>query len=167
MLKQIEIVIRQDSPIPTPSPITRQNSKNKIYLLQCATTKRWLRATIIDWGPSQDPSVAHIAQVYFIDWGNTQIINTRNEIMYPLSVFDEIACQYPPQAVKVRMAIDKIPNDFVARVTKLMPNKSEILIKILDFDSENVPCVEFFTRSTEVGLFCINKSLAVEAELKR
>lgn len=167
MLRQIEIVIRQDSPTHLQTRITRENDKDTIYLLQCSITKRWLRTTVIDWSPSNITSIADTAQVYFIDLGTTKIVDTKKQITYLLSAFDEIACQYPPQAIKVRMMIDKVPSDFVTRVAALMPNESDILIKVLKYDSNNLPCVEFFKRSADSFLFCINKSLSVEDELKR
>lgn len=64
------------------------------------------------------------------------------------------------------MAIDKVPSDFVELAAKAMPKDQPLLLKIVGYDNHNIPWVEFFKRNTDGGLFCINKSVTMEAELK-
>lgn len=64
------------------------------------------------------------------------------------------------------MAIDKLPEDFVDLTKKLMPQYEPVLLKIISYDEIMVPHVEFFKRNVDGGLFCINKSISMEAELR-
>lgn len=66
----------------------------------------------------------------------------------------------------MKIAIDEIPSDFVELAVKAMPEDQPVLLKILGYNSENVPQVEFFKRNADGGLFCINKSITMESELK-
>lgn len=64
------------------------------------------------------------------------------------------------------MAIDELPEDFVDLTKKLMPQYEPVLLKIISYDEIMVPHVEFFKRNVDGGLFCINKSISMEAELR-
>lgn len=64
------------------------------------------------------------------------------------------------------MAIDEIPKDFVKLASKAMPVGEPVLVKIIQHDNNNVPLVEFFKRNVDGGLFCINKSISMESELR-
>ncbi|XP_063926404.1 tudor domain-containing protein 7 isoform X2 [Zophobas morio] len=162
LLKSISDSIIKNPPldllIPRPTPGT---SRDRLYLVKCNVTQRWLRATIIDWSPKGD-----LAQIYFLDIGNTQVVSVANDRMYPLDKLSEVLCQYPPQAVKVRFMIEKIPSDFVQRAEKLLPSDERVLLKISSYDNENVAWVEFFKRMSDGVLVFINKSISVEAELQ-
>lgn len=77
----------------------------------------------------------------------------------------EVAAQYPHQAVKVRMALESVPSDFVQKMKALVPVDLAVLLKVMRYDSENVPVVELFKRSeTDNVLFSINNSIEVETE---
>ncbi|XP_973071.2 tudor domain-containing protein 7 isoform X1 [Tribolium castaneum] len=155
------ITSKNPSQLSTTTP-TKDNSTGKIYLVMCKMTQQWLRATIVDWSPKGD-----LAQVYFIDQGNAQVVNVTNEKMYELDKLDSVLSQYPGQAIKVRFMIEKIPSDFVQKAEKLLPKDRPVLLKIISYDNENVAWVEFFKRTTDGVLVFINKSISVEAELQQ
>ncbi|KAJ8954659.1 hypothetical protein NQ314_007059 [Rhamnusium bicolor] len=160
LLQNLESQILTNPPTNLISPVTKQNSEGKIYFAKYKVDGHWYRIQIIDWSPNED-----LAQIYFVDYGNTDVINVTEDILYPLDKLSDVLSQYPFQAVKVRMTLDKIPDNFVALAGKAMPDGQSVLLKVVDYDDENVPWVEFF-RSSEGGLFCINKSIAMEAEMK-
>ncbi|KAJ8975770.1 hypothetical protein NQ317_004820 [Molorchus minor] len=101
MLATLETQILTNPPTNLIAPITKQNCEDKSYKLD----DHWYRVTIIDWSPNED-----LAQIYFVDYGNTDVINIKEDILYPLDKLSEILSQYPHQAVRVRMAgINNVP----------------------------------------------------------
>ncbi|XP_044261452.1 tudor domain-containing protein 7-like isoform X2 [Tribolium madens] len=162
LMEDLENLTRNLSNISSLSKPTKENSVGKIYLVRCKVSQKWLRATIVDWSPKGD-----LAQIYFIDQGNAQVVNVNNEKMYELDKLDNVLSQYPSQAIKVRFMIEKIPSDFVKKAEKLLPKDRPVLLKIISYDNENVAWVEFFKRTTDGVLVFINKSISVEAELQQ
>ncbi|KAJ8958427.1 hypothetical protein NQ318_002213 [Aromia moschata] len=162
MLFNLESQILANPPVNLVSTVTKSSSENKIYFSKYKVDGHWYRVTIIDWSPKED-----LAQIYFVDYGNTDVINVNEDVLYPLDKLSEVLSQYPYQAIKVRMLLDNIPSDFVTVANKAMPCDQPVLLKIMDYDSEKVPWVEFFKRNADGGLFCINKSITMEAEMKK
>lgn len=67
------------------------------------------------------------------------------------------------------MIMDYVPEDFKELASKYMNTESHddnILLKIIDYNEDNLPLGEFFKRHADGSLFCINKSIVVENELK-
>lgn len=64
------------------------------------------------------------------------------------------------------MAINEIPEDFIHLAKKAMPETQPILLKVIKYDNACVPLAEFFKRNFDGGLFCINKSISMELEMK-
>ncbi|CAH0548702.1 unnamed protein product [Brassicogethes aeneus] len=162
LLLNLETQILQNPPNNLIEPITKTNSENKLYFAQYKVDGHWYRVQIIDWAPQ-----GNFAQIYFVDYGNTDVINVNSEVLYPLDKLSDVLSQYPFQAVKVKMALDAIPTDFIDMATKLMPADVPVLLKIIKYDEESCPLVEFFKRSPEDILYCVNNSIGMEAELKK
>lgn len=64
------------------------------------------------------------------------------------------------------MSINELPDDFRETAVKAMPADQPILLKIINYDELHIPEVEFFKRNADGGLFCINKSISVESEMR-
>lgn len=160
-MASLENEINAKSPTDQFKPITKANSVNKTYLAKYKTDNRWRRATIIDWSPNMD-----MAQIYFVDYGNTDVIVLNNDVLYPLEKLSDVLNQYPYQAVKVRIDVAHIPKDLKEVCQKEMPLDSSVLLKVTKYDNNQVPWVEFFKRNTEGGLFCINKSIEMTEKMK-
>lgn len=64
------------------------------------------------------------------------------------------------------MALNEFPDDFVELSKRVMSDQERILLKIIAYDEIMVPQVEFFKRNKDGGLFCINKSISMETELR-
>ncbi|XP_057667390.1 tudor domain-containing protein 7 isoform X1 [Diorhabda carinulata] len=162
LLSNLENQIVSNPPTDIMLPLTKSTSADKIYMGKHKMSGHWYRVKIIDWSPKED-----MAQIYYIDYGTTDVIKVKETALYPLEKLDDIVNMYPPQAVKTRMLLDDIPTDFLAAAKKVLPIEESIIIKLIKYNSENVPLVEFFRRTTEGGLFCINKSIIMENEIKR
>ncbi|XP_060532697.1 tudor domain-containing protein 7A-like isoform X2 [Cylas formicarius] len=141
-------------------PVTQINSNNKLYFARSKSDGHWYRIKLIDWSPRGD-----FAKIHYIDRGDADIIQVAVEKLYPLDRLSDVLCQYPPQAVRVRMVLEEVPDDFAELAGKHMPPDQAILLKVLGED--DVPPVEFFKRSEDGGLFCINKSIAMDMELRK
>ncbi|XP_018566265.1 tudor domain-containing protein 7 isoform X2 [Anoplophora glabripennis] len=160
LLTNLESQILTNPPTDIISRVTRENSKGKVYFAKHKADGHWYRAQLIDWSPKGE-----LAQIYFVDYGNADVINVEKEVLYPLDKLSDVLNQYPFQAVRVKMAIDKIPDNFIELAVKAMPEDQPLLLKIVDYDN-NLPLAEFFKRNADGGLFCINKSITMEVELK-
>ncbi|CAH1996525.1 unnamed protein product [Acanthoscelides obtectus] len=161
-LEELEAEVRANPPTHLVSPVTKAYSNGVTFLAQYKTDRHWYRIQVIDWSPKED-----LAQIYFLDYGNTDVINVNEEIMYPLHKLDDVLNQYPPQAVRVRMDLETIPDDFVDLATKAMPNDQPVLIRLTGKEEDNLPLAEFFRRDPDGGLFCVNMSISMEAKLKK
>ncbi|XP_074027084.1 tudor domain-containing protein 7 tapas isoform X2 [Leptinotarsa decemlineata] len=162
LLEDLEKQITSDPPTHLIRPVTKRDSEGKFYFGKNKFDGRWHRIELIDWAPNEE-----LAQIHFIDYGHTDVINVKDEILYPLETLSDILSQYPPQAVRVKMAMDSdIPENFVSLAKKAMPENNPVLLKIIRED-ENERFAEFFKRNTDGGLFCINKSITMEVEMKK
>ncbi|KAG5886984.1 hypothetical protein JTB14_024203 [Gonioctena quinquepunctata] len=161
LLEDLEAQITKDPPTHLITPVTKANSEGKFYFGKYKLDGHWYRIQLIDWAPNGE-----LAQIYFIDYGHTDVINVQEEILYPLDTLSDILSQYPPQAVKVKMAIDEIPPDFTSLAKKAMPENQPVLLKVIN-EEKTERFAEFFKRNSDGGLFCINKSVTMEAEIKK
>lgn len=64
------------------------------------------------------------------------------------------------------MAINEIPEDFIELTKKAIPDNEAVLLKVISYNDHLIPQVEFFKRNVDGGLFCINKSISMESELR-
>ncbi|KAF7287644.1 hypothetical protein GWI33_005992 [Rhynchophorus ferrugineus] len=120
--------------------VTKNNSVGMLYFIK-RSNGIWYRAKLIDWSPK--------------------------EKLYPLDKINEVFSNYPHQALKLRMALDKIPDDFIDLASKPLQPDNPVLLKVVGVGEDNVRLVELFKRNTDGGLFCINKSIALESEIKQ
>lgn len=161
LLETLEKTITERPPT-SRKVVTPNNSKDRLYFAKYKADERWHRVKIIDWAPNHK-----FAQLYFVDYGNAEVVNVEEEVLYPMDELSEVAAQYPHQAVKVRMALDNIPKDFVERMKALVPVDLMVLLKVLRYNEEGVAVVDMFKRSeTDNVLFSINNSIAVETEFR-
>lgn len=81
-------------------PIKRDESVGKLYFARYEADGHWYRIQIIDWSPCEN-----LAQIYFLDYGNTDIIKVNKDIVYPLDKLSDVLNLYPSQALKVSIII--------------------------------------------------------------
>ncbi|XP_050308699.1 tudor domain-containing protein 7B isoform X2 [Anthonomus grandis grandis] len=156
--KQIEAQIAEKAPTEILYKITKSNSKEKLYFIK--HNGNWYRAKLIDWSPDGE-----FAQIYFIDEGHASVIRISSEILYPLEILNDAFNNYPYQALRTRMALEKIPENFKELANKELPRDSPILLKVVNTIEDAVPVVKMYKRNQEGGLYCINESIEVQLEL--
>lgn len=96
MLEKLEADILSNPPTNLIVPIKKEESLGKLYFAKYESDDHWYRIQIIDWSPCET-----LAQIYFVDYGNTDVIAVNKEIIYPLESLSDVLNLYPPQAVKV------------------------------------------------------------------
>lgn len=94
----LESQILSNPPTDIIASVTKENSEGKVYFAKYKVDRHWYRIQLIDWSPNGD-----LAQIYFVDYGNTDVINVKEDVLYPLDKLSDILSQYPFQAVKVRL----------------------------------------------------------------
>lgn len=158
LLDDLEKTINENSSLARSNNITYENSKNRLYFAKYKADDHWYRVKLIDWDPSRT-----YAQIYFVDYGNADIVKVRDEVMYALDELSDVITKYPHQALKVRMDVPIVPRDFVDKVKELMPDGHPVLVKIVRYNEEGIPIVEFFKRSDpENMLFSVNLAVTEE-----
>lgn len=162
LLEELEAQVTSNPPTDILEPVNKQSSQNKIYFGKYNFDGHWYRIKIIDWSPKED-----MAQIYYMDYGNTEVINIKDAALYPLDKLSDILSLYPPQAVKTMMLLDEIPKDFLTIINKVMPKEEPVIVKIIRRNEKDTPLAEFFRRNSDGSLFCINKSITIENELKK
>ncbi|CAG9857481.1 unnamed protein product [Phyllotreta striolata] len=162
LLDELEAQIEENPPVEVLEPLEPKTSRNRLYFGRSAEDDRWYRLKIIDWSPNQQ-----MAQIHYVDYGHTAIIEVKSTVLYPLDKLDDVLNVYPLQAVKTRMVLEELPADFVAVTSKVMTKEEPVIMKIIRFDDEGTPLAEFFRRNADESLLCINKSIAMENELTR
>ncbi|KAK9746736.1 OST-HTH/LOTUS domain [Popillia japonica] len=145
-------------------PITPQADPNRLYFGKYKEDDHWYRIKILEWAPN-----GLFAQIYFVDYGNCDIIKVADEKLYPLDELSDVIDRFPAQAVRVRMQMNRVPDDFVEKVYKLMPKDEAVLLKVIDEDVEDVegriPIAQFFKRIPPNNVLCsINESITFESE---
>lgn len=146
-------------PIQYSAQITSENSKNRLYFLKKQHEDDWYRIKFLDWAPT-----GQFAQIHYVDYGNCDIITVKNEILFPIDEISDIASHYPYQALKVRMAVDKVPENFVEKFKRLIPPDTGVLLK--NFGRNNdIHIVDFFKRSeADNVLFSITSAIEMESQ---
>lgn len=141
-------------------PITPQADPNRLYFGKYKEDDHWYRIRILEWAPN-----GLFAQIYFVDYGNCDIIKVADEKLYPLDELSDVIDRFPAQAVRVRMQMNRVPDDFVEKVYKLMPKDEAVLLKVIDEDVEGIPIAQFFKRIPPNNVLCsINESITFESE---
>ncbi|XP_044764017.1 tudor domain-containing protein 7A isoform X2 [Coccinella septempunctata] len=135
-----------------------ESNRNKIYLSN--HEGRWLRSRVLDMSPEGD-----FAQIYFIDVGSYKVVKVAEEVFFRLEDISEVVYQFPPQAVMIRLSLDSMPRNFVNLASGLLKVGSSVLMKVIGKDENGTPIGEFYRRSNDEGLLCINKSIAMEMEI--
>ncbi|KAL3271551.1 hypothetical protein HHI36_022028 [Cryptolaemus montrouzieri] len=162
LLENLENEIAHNPPTQCMKKIDRNtwmSNKDRLYLSKDKNDGHWYRAKILDMSPKGD-----MAQVYFVDKGNYEVVKISQEVMYPLDKISDVLHQFPAQAVQVRMVIETIPQNFAERASEMMSLNSPVLLKIVGNNEDNVPIGDFYKRSDD-GLICINKSIVIETEM--
>lgn len=154
-----ETLQSKSSAIPQTVP-TKANSGNRLYLAKFED-EQWYRVRIIDWAPN----LQH-CQLYFVDYGNTTIVNVQKELIYCLDDISDVISQYPEQAIKVRMKIEQIPVDFVRKLQEILPTQEEVTLKCIHMDAQKNCVVELYKRSDPSNiLFAVSQCIVLENEL--
>lgn len=147
------------SRIPKAIP-SKENSMKRLYFARYKDGN-WYRTKIIDWCPN-----LQYCQIYFVDYGNTKVINIQKDVLYSLDEISDVVSHYPEQAVKVRMKIDKIPQNFVEKLHNILPSHEPVTMKCLNIDKDGNYVVELFKRSEPNNiLFAVSQSIILENEL--
>ncbi|XP_072387591.1 tudor domain-containing protein 7-like isoform X1 [Diabrotica undecimpunctata] len=164
LLADLEYQIVNDPPTHTLQRVTKENSQEKIYLGKYNVDGHWYRVKILDWSPNQD-----FIQIYYVDFGNTEVVKVKEAVLYPLDKLNDVINKYPHQAVRTRILLDSPPNDLKSLLTTAIPMNEPIIAKVMGHtqDENKLPLVEFFSRTSKGGLFCINKSINMTNEIKK
>lgn len=96
LLVKLEEDILLNPPTDLITAVKKQESHGKLYFAKYECDGHWYRVQIIDWSPCET-----LAQIYFVDYGNTDVIKVNKDIVYPLSKLSDVLNLYPFQAVKV------------------------------------------------------------------
>lgn len=144
-----------------PTQITPENSKNRLYFLRKKDNDNWYRIRFLDWAPTQQ-----FAQIQYVDYGNCDIITMKEEILFPIDDISEIASRYPYQALRVRMALEKVPSNFQEKFQQLIPQHTRVLLKNFGKTEGDVTVVDFFKRS-EADNVLFSVTSAIEMEYKK
>ncbi|KAL1502595.1 hypothetical protein ABEB36_007716 [Hypothenemus hampei] len=161
--KQLEEQMNTKPHANDPPIVTKANSNGKLYFLKDKSSGSWFRCSIIDWSPD-----GTMAQIFYVDLGQTAVITATDEKLYLLSNLNDVLSNYPYQACRVRIALDKMPKDFVNLAWKAMPKDKPILLKLLDKSEEDgVQLVKLFRRNLDEELICINESISLQMELNK
>lgn len=145
------------------SVVTPENSKERLYLAKYKEDGHWYRVKIIDW----QPKFFKYAQIYYVDYGNTEVITINEETLYPLDEVSDIITQYPPQAVKVKMVIDIVPSNFKEKFKNLVSFDEAVFLSVVEVDKDNIPRVKFFKRSEpNNALFSINEAICMDSVIR-
>ncbi|GJQ79843.1 hypothetical protein Trydic_g23305 [Trypoxylus dichotomus] len=160
LVADLEASIIERAPNLTTKPITPKDDPNRLYFGKYKEDEHWYRIKILEWAPN-----GIFAQIYFIDFGNCDVIKVADEMLYPLDELSDVIDRFPAQAVRVKMQMDSVPENFVQKVYKLMPKDQAVLIKVVGEDSGGLPIAQFFTRIGPNNELCfINQSIVFESE---
>ncbi|KAI4454865.1 tudor domain containing protein [Holotrichia oblita] len=141
-------------------PLTPKDDPGRLYFGKYKEDDHWYRIRILEWAPN-----GLFAQIYFVDYGNCDIIKVADENLYPLDELSDVIDRFPAQAVRARMQLKNVPDDFVEKVFKLMPKDEAVLLKVIDEDPEGLPIAQFFKRIPPNNVLCsINESITFESE---
>lgn len=140
------------------SRIIPNETKNRLFFKK--KDDEWYRVAFLDWAPNKQ-----FAQIQYVDYGNWEVIPLKDEQIFPIDEISDVASSYPPQALKVRMALDKIPTNFKEKFEQLIPHDSPVLLKNLGKTDGPIPIVDFFKRS-EADNILFSVTSALEIELK-
>lgn len=134
---------------------------DQLYLTKWAEDDTYYRCTITDVHPEK-----LYIQIYFVDYGNTEIIKAEVAQLFPLDLISDVLFLFPYQALKVKINIDPkiLPDNFVEKLRALLPKEQVTLMKILKTENGIHYC-DFFKRSAENVLFSVNASLELENEI--
>lgn len=160
LLSELEASVMENAPNLPKKPITPDNNPEQLYFGKYKEDNRWYRIKILEWAPNRK-----FAQIYFVDYGNCDIIKMADETLYPLNELSDVIDRFPPQAVRVKMQMEVVPGNFVEMVNKLMPKEQAVLLKVVDESKDGIPVVQFFTRIGPNNELCyINQSIVFETE---
>lgn len=96
LIKKLEDDISLNPPTNLIVQINKANCTGKLYFAKNKANDHWCRIQIIDWSPCEN-----LAQIYFVDHGNTDVIQVNKDVVYPLETLSDVLNLYPFQATKV------------------------------------------------------------------
>lgn len=141
--------------------ITQETSNNELYFTQFGTEGKWSRAQIIDWSPDKK-----YAQLLLVDTGETRIITVNEHSLYALKGVSDVINKFPYQAIRAKMALKVIPENFVKTAKNLLSKEQSVLLKIVS-NAGDIPMVELFKRAEPDNvLFSVNTAIMAETEFK-
>lgn len=143
---------------PVSPQITSDNSKNRLYFIKKRQNDEWYRIKFLDWAPTQQ-----FAQIQYVDYGFCDIITIKDEVLFPIDEISDVASRYPYQALRVRMALEKMPENFEEKLIKLIPRNSAVLLKNFGRTDGDIYIVDFFKRSeADNVLFSVTSAISME-----
>lgn len=151
-----------------------ENSKDKLFLFDTLMIPRdtktesllqvlkfeeqsWKRVKILDFNP-HGPQ----CQIMFVDYGSTMVIDYDKYAFYSIEDVSDVLAIYPPQALQVRMALNRIPKGFAQVLREIVGIDDSVIIKVVG-NNGPVPQVEFYHRSKKGLLVSVNRFLEASA----
>lgn len=164
LLEVLQIDMKNPPAEALEKPQRNKTPMNKLFIAKKKVDGLWYRIRVCDYSPD-----GVYAQILYVDHGSTEIIKLKDAQTYALDKLSEPLYMYAEQAVRVQFMHDfSLPDNFTELLTsKLMPIGSDVLCKVIDISEEKVMRAEFYKRSVNGELLCINKSLSMEMELKK
>lgn len=147
-----------DSPVS--AKVTPDNTRNRLYFLKSKQSDEWYRVKFLDWAPNRQ-----FAQIQYVDYGHFEIITVKDEMLFSIDEISDVASRYPYQAVRVRMALDKVPENFAEKLKRLIPPNTAVLLKNFGKTEGDVHLVDFFKRSdADNVLYSITSAISVDVQ---
>lgn len=132
---------------------------DKIFIAKSNRDNRYHRIIVNDWEPS-----GRFLQVLFIDFGYTHIMKPSEAIFYDFQQFSEMLGEFERQALRIRLDIDEVPDNFTQVFTEIIGNSS-VLAKRVPTDGNDIPIVKLFKRVLPDNLLAsINETIVLNYE---
>ncbi|XP_030375703.1 tudor domain-containing protein 7 isoform X2 [Scaptodrosophila lebanonensis] len=125
--------------------------------------KQWHRG-MLTYKPKQVDAV-DVYDVYYVDDGRMRKTHLSN--IYRLEALNRALASYPAQALRVRLHdVPPIDNQMVGRLRGLMSPQSEVLLKVMEGASDQLPMVTIHARGLDGLYLCVNSAIRMEHEIQ-
>lgn len=135
---------------------------SRLFLTKWSKDGRYYRCVIESIQPEQV-----YALIFFVDYGNTEIIKLKSSVLYPLEFISDILFVCPYLSIRVRIDIEKkqLPKNFDDKLMDVWGNNETVLLKVLrtgtnDDGSKEYYC-DLFKRVNDILISAIS-SLELE-----
>lgn len=135
---------------------------DQLYVTRWKTDECYYRCKITDISPDKK-----YAQVMFVDFGNSEIIQLSHSSLYSLDKLSDVLFMYPYQAIRVKINIkpELLPKNFPEIMKDVWFNEI-VLMKVSHKTNGEIYC-DFFKRSVDNILISACTSIKLEKEIPK